>query len=69
MKELKSSEETTRKNSTTHCIESFWILAVDSRNRVSFGGILWKTTLEIDDFPLLLMVSDAMMSACEAHLL
>lgn len=38
---------------TTHCIESFWILAVDSRNKVSFGGILWKTTLEIDDFPLL----------------
>jgi hypothetical protein len=26
---------------------------VDSRNKVSFGGILWNTTLEIDDFPLL----------------
>ena len=38
-------------------MESFWILAVDSRNKVSFGGILWKTTLEIDDFPLLLSVS------------
>lgn len=38
-------------------MESFWILAVDSRNKVSFGGILWKTTLDIDDFPLLFLVS------------
>lgn len=30
---------------------------VDSRNRVSLGGILWKTTLAIEDFPLLLPVS------------
>ena len=42
----------------TYCIESFEILAVDSKNRVSFGGILWNTTLEIDDFPLLIGVSD-----------
>jgi hypothetical protein len=27
--------------------------AVDSRNKVSFGGILWNTTLDMDDFPLL----------------
>lgn len=27
--------------------------AVDSRKRVSFGGSLWNTTLEIDDLPLL----------------
>jgi hypothetical protein len=26
---------------------------VDSRNRVSLGGILWKTTLAMDDLPLL----------------
>jgi hypothetical protein len=32
---------------------SFCIRAVDSRNNVSFGASLWKTTLEIDDFPLL----------------
>ena len=32
---------------------SFCIRAVDSRNRVSVGGSLWKTTLEIDDLPLL----------------
>lgn len=49
-----------KRGKATHCIESFWILAVDSRNRVSFGGILWKTTLEMDDFPLLLLVSGAM---------
>lgn len=30
---------------------------VDSRNRVSFGGILWKTTLAMDDFPDLDWVS------------
>lgn len=30
---------------------------VDSRNKVSCGGILWKTTLVMDDFPLLLSVS------------
>ena len=34
-------------------MESFWIRAVDSRNKVSFGGSLWKTTLEMDDLPLL----------------
>jgi hypothetical protein len=32
---------------------SFWTRAVDSRNNVSLGGSLWKTTLDIDDFPLL----------------
>jgi hypothetical protein len=35
---------------------------VDSRKRVSFGGILWNTTLEIEDFPLLLIVSSVMIS-------
>ena len=25
--------------------------AVDSRNKVSFGGSLWNTTLEMEDFP------------------
>lgn len=34
-------------------MESFWIRVVDSRNSVSVGCILWKTTLEIDDLPLL----------------
>lgn len=38
-------------------MESFWMRVVDSRNRVSLGGILWKTTLAIEDFPLLLPVS------------
>lgn len=41
----------------TYCMESFCILAVDSRNKVSFGGILWNTTLDIDDFPLLIIFS------------
>lgn len=27
---------------------------VDSKNSVSVGGILWNTTLEIEDLPLLL---------------
>lgn len=27
--------------------------AVDSRKSVSFGGSLWKTTLEMEDLPLL----------------
>lgn len=36
-----------------HAMESFWILTVDSRYNVSLGGTLWKTTLEMDDFPLL----------------
>jgi hypothetical protein len=26
---------------------------VDSKNKVSLGGILWKTTLAMDDLPLL----------------
>jgi len=52
----------TKRGRETHCIESFWIRAVDSRNSVSFGGILWNTTLEMDDFPLLLLVSDAIIS-------
>lgn len=34
-------------------IESFWIRVVDSKKSVSVGGILWKTTLDIDDLPLL----------------
>jgi hypothetical protein len=38
----------------THCIGSFWMRVVDSRNKVSVGGILWNTTEAIDDFPLLL---------------
>lgn len=37
-------------------MESFWILTVDSKNSVSLGGTLWKTTLEIDDFPLLQII-------------
>lgn len=32
-------------------ISSFTILFVLSKNRVSFGDILWKTTFCIDDFP------------------
>lgn len=32
---------------------SFVILVVDSKKRVELGGILWKTTLCIEDFPLL----------------
>ena len=35
-------------------MSSFTILLVDSRNKVSFGDILWNTTFWIDDFPLLL---------------
>lgn len=38
---------------TTHAMESFWIRAVDSRYKVSLGGSLWNTTLDIEDFPLL----------------
>jgi hypothetical protein len=38
----------------THSIVSFWIRVVDSRKRVSWGCILWKTTLVIEDLPLLL---------------
>lgn len=37
----------------TYAIESFWIRAVDSKNNVSLGGSLWKTTLDIEDLPLL----------------
>lgn len=37
----------------TNWIESLWIRVVDSRNKVSVGGILWNTTLDIEDFPLL----------------
>ena len=58
----KLSDGQIAKGRVTHCIESFWILAVDSRKRVSFGGILWNTTLEIEDFPLLLIVSSVMIS-------
>jgi len=36
-----------------YCMESFWIRVVDSKKSVSLAGILWKTTLEIDDLPLL----------------
>lgn len=32
---------------------SFFIVVVASKNNVSFGAILWKTTLEIEDLPLL----------------
>jgi hypothetical protein len=32
---------------------SFVIFVVDSRKSVAFGCILWKTTLCIEDFPLL----------------
>lgn len=35
-------------------MESFWMRAVDSRKSVSLGGSLWKTTLEMEDFPDLL---------------
>ena len=37
----------------TYCIDSFLILVVVSRYNVSLGGNLWKTTLEIEDLPLL----------------
>ena len=50
----------------THCMESLCILAVDSKNKVSFGGILWNTTLEIDDFPLLLIISASPILMCDA---
>lgn len=36
-------------------MESFCILTVDSKNKVSVGGTLWNTTLEMDDLPLLLL--------------
>ncbi len=32
----------------------FWIAVVASRNKVSWGAILWKTTFEMEDLPLLL---------------
>ena len=53
IKELHLSARVRGKECSTYCIESFCILAVDSRNKVSFGGILWKTTLDIEDLPLL----------------
>lgn len=34
-------------------MDSFLIRVVVSRYSVSLGGSLWKTTLEIDDLPLL----------------
>lgn len=37
----------------THCMDSFLIRVVVSKYSVSLGGNLWKTTLEIDDLPLL----------------
>ena len=36
-------------------MSSFTTLLVLSRKSVSFGDSLWKTTLEIDDLPLLYM--------------
>lgn len=36
-----------------YCIDSFLIVVVASRKRVSWGAILRKTTLDIEDFPLL----------------
>ena len=35
----------------TYCIASLVMRAVDSRKSVSVGGILWKTTLEMEDLP------------------
>ena len=37
----------------THCMASFLMAVVASMKRVSVGAILWKTTLEMDDLPLL----------------
>lgn len=34
-------------------MSSRFVFVVDSRNKVSCGSILWKTTLFIEDFPLL----------------
>lgn len=36
-----------------HCMASFLIAVVASMKRVSVGAILWKTTLEMEDLPLL----------------
>ena len=36
-----------------HEISSKFVLVVGSRNSVSLGSILWKTTFLIDVFPLL----------------
>lgn len=45
-------------------MESFCIRVVDSRKRVSVGGILWKTTLEIEDLPLLLRINFLLRFRC-----
>lgn len=42
---------------SAYWMESFWIRVVDSRKRVSLGGILWKTTLAMEDLPLLRCVN------------
>ena len=39
-------------------MDSFLIRVVVSRYSVSLGGSLWKTTLEMEDLPLLQWVSD-----------
>ena len=49
IKELKISHKSRKE----YFILSLVILVVDSKKSVSFGCILWKTTLCIDDFPLL----------------
>ena len=41
------------RKSMTYCMDSFLIRVVVSRYNVSLGAILWNTTLDMDDFPLL----------------
>lgn len=47
-------------------MDSFLIRVVVSRYSVSLGGSLWKTTLEMDDLPLLQRVSDVRREAGSA---
>lgn len=48
-------------------MDSFLILYVVSRYSVSLGGSLWKTTLDIDDLPLLyLQVSRCRVNAARS---
>ena len=42
-----------RRGGGAHCMASFLMDVVASMKRVSVGAILWKTTLEMEDLPLL----------------
>jgi len=42
----------------TDCMPPCVICVVASVNKVSEGGVLWKTTPAIEDFPALFAVSD-----------